>query len=123
MILNSINVKMLQNDLGQLSTKKLSVESLKSLLNLEEELDNIVTSVAKTQEKIFSGYGIKKVNGTYDWKDHEDGEEIEMKVKEIMNSEHELVELNFLTEEEFYSSVAGMKLFTIKSLKKHLLNS
>ncbi len=115
----------ISNLVGRFASKDLKTEHIKSLVRLMRLLrSKVEDSHAAVKLLLEVGFKLKASDdGSYDWKQHKNADEIQEKVNQLQQSFVILVPTNFIPEDVFYKAVSGLQAVHIEILEKVLSDS
>lgn len=111
------------NDIiGRCVNKGMEVEDMLQLVDFKDELQLKIERYQKAFKMLMKEYEIKESNGSYNWKDKEDAENITEKVNELLNTVTPLNKTKFMEKESALQFLEGLTLneiaYCLKFLKR-----
>lgn len=120
MTLNELQV--LQGLINRVDASKVGAAKIKSLVKLDREIQEKMSEFEEVRKKMFESYNLSaNEKGEIHWKGHEKEKEITEKWQELLSENHDIINVNFLSEDEFYESINGLNVSQISFLEKHLV--
>jgi hypothetical protein len=114
--MNQLTAHQLNQTLGTLKNDSLSVDSFLKMLDLMKELETISDDYIKAVQTLMKGYQVRSKGNNFFFGEHEKVEEIKEKLEAINSKEVEVVNLKFITKEEFAEATKGLSFNEIKEL-------